>query len=57
MMTTALQHSNGIIIDQLGQVDDAPVDRTRIEWYVGEAIFNGRSAARLFGVTDAAVVA
>jgi hypothetical protein len=57
MMTTALQHSNGIIIDQLGQVDDAPVDRTRIEWYVGEAIFNGRSAARLYGVTDAAVVA
>jgi hypothetical protein len=57
MQTTALQHSNGIIVDQLGQVDDAPVDRTRIEWYVGEAVFNGRTAARLFGVTDAAVVA
>lgn len=57
MQTTALQHSAGIIIDELGQVDDAPVDRTRIEWYVGQAIFNGRTAARLYGVTDAAVIA
>ena len=56
MMTTALQHSNGIIIDQLGQVDDAPVDRTRIEWYVGEAVFSGRSCGRLYGVTDATVL-
>jgi hypothetical protein len=57
MQTTALQHSAGIIIDELGQVDDAPVDRTRCEWYVGQAIFNGRTAARLYGVTDAAVTA
>lgn len=57
LQTTALQHSAGIIIDELGQVDDAPVDRTRIEWYVGQAIFNGRTAARLYGVTDAAVTA
>jgi hypothetical protein len=56
LQTTALQHSAGIIIDELGQVDDAPVDRTRLEWYVGEAIYNGRTAARLYGVTDAAVV-
>jgi len=38
-------------------VSDAPVDRTRIEWYCGMAVYNGRSAARLYGVTDAAVVA
>lgn len=57
LRTTALQHSAGIIIDELGQVDDAPVDRTRIEWYVGQAVFNGRTAARAYGITDAAVTA
>lgn len=57
LRTTALQHSAGILIDELGQVDDAPVDRTRIEWYVGQAIFNGRTAARAYGITDAAVTA
>jgi len=57
LQTTALQHSAGILVQELGEVDDAPVDRTRIEWYVGQAIFNGRTAARLYGITDATVVA
>lgn len=61
LMTTALQGRArgqfGVSVRALGEVPDAPVDRTRIEWYCGMAIYNGRSAARLYGVTDAAVVA
>lgn len=61
LLTTMIQGRNrgqfGVSVRELGEVPDAPVDRTRIEWYVGQAIFNGRSAARLRGVTDAAVVA
>jgi hypothetical protein len=61
LMTTALQGRArgqfGVSVRALGEVPDAPVDRTRLEWYCGLAIFNGRSAARLYGVTDAAVVA
>lgn len=61
LMTTALQGRArgqfGVSVRGLGEVSDAPVDRTRIEWYCGMAIYNGRSAARLYGVTDAAVVA
>lgn len=61
LLTTALQgraHGQfGVSVRALGEVSDAPVDRTRIEWYCGMAIYNGRSAARLYNVTDAAVVA
>lgn len=61
LLTTAIQGRArgqfGVSVRQLGEVSDAPVDRTRIEWYCGMAIYNGRSAARLYGVTDAAVVA
>lgn len=61
LLTTMIQGRNrgqfGVSVRELGEVPDAPVDRTRIEWYVGEAVFNGRSAARLRGITDAAVVA
>lgn len=61
LLTTAIQGRArgqfGISVRALGEVSDAPVDRTRIEWYVGMAVYNGRSAARLYGVTDAAVVA
>lgn len=61
LMTTGLQGRArgqfGPSVRPLGEVPDAPVDRTRIEWYCACAIYNGRSAARLFGVTDAAVVA
>lgn len=61
LLTTAIQGrcrgQFGISVRAMGEVTDAPVDRTRIEWYCGMAIYNGRSAARLYGVTDAAVVA
>jgi len=61
LLTTGLQGRArgqfGVSVRALGEVPDAPVDRTRIEWYCGMAVMNGRSAARLYGVTDAAVVA
>jgi hypothetical protein len=61
LLTTALQGRArgqfGPSVRALGEVPDAPVDRTRIEWYCAMAVYNGRSAARLTGVTDAAVVA
>jgi len=61
LLTTAIQGRArgqfGISVRPLGEVPDAPVDRTRIEWYCGLACYNGRSAARLYGVTNAAVVA
>lgn len=37
----------------LGELDDKPVFRSRVEWLLGIAIFNSRSAARLKGVTAA----
>jgi hypothetical protein len=47
----------GIDIKSFGEAPDAPVDRTRIDWSVGIAIMNGRSAARAYGITDAAMTA
>lgn len=61
LLTTGIQGRArgqfGVSVRALGEVPDAPVDRTRIEWYCGMAVMNGRSAARLYGITDAAVVA
>jgi hypothetical protein len=61
LLTTAIQGRArgqfGVSVRALGEVPDAPGARTRIEWYCGMAIYNGRSAARLYGVTDASVVA
>lgn len=48
---------NGIMeVMDLGQIDSAPVWRTRVEWLVGFATMHGRAAARLWGISDAAVV-
>jgi hypothetical protein len=47
----------GPSIRALGEVDDAPADRTRFEWYVLMTIYHGRAASRLYGVTNATVVA
>ena len=41
----------------LGELQTAPVMRTRVEWYSGVAIFNGRAVTRLWSIADAAVVA
>lgn len=41
----------------LGELQTKPCMRTRVEWYSGIAAFHGRCAARLQGITDAAIVA
>jgi len=43
-------------VRDLGEQDIAPVLRTRVEWYAGLALFHGRAAARLWGISNAAVV-
>ena len=57
---TAIQHKSGggiaINIQEFGVIPEGP-DRTRMEWYIGAAVFNGRTAARLYGITDAAITA
>lgn len=55
-MLTGLQ--NGVMdVEDLGEIDSKPVKRTRVDWLVGLAALHGRSAARLRGISDAAVVA
>lgn len=44
-------------VRDLGELETKPAMRTRIEWYAGIAIYHGRAAARLGGITNAAVVA
>jgi hypothetical protein len=49
--------NDGVSVRDLGELEAKPVFRTRVEWYAGMAIFNGRAVARLRGVKDAAIVA
>jgi hypothetical protein len=47
---------NGIMeVRDLGEMNDAPVLRTRIEWLASLAVLSGRAAARVWGVKNAAV--
>jgi len=49
---------NGIMeVEDLGELDAKPVFRTRIEWLIGLAAMHGRAAARIWGITNAAVTA
>ena len=53
---TGLQ--NGTVdVRDLGELQTAPVYRTRIEWYNGMAVFNGRAVTRLRHIGDSAIVA
>jgi hypothetical protein len=49
--------NGGIQVRDLGEIDSAPVYRTRVEWYPGIALFNPRGAARLRHIGNLAVVA
>jgi hypothetical protein len=42
-------------VRDLGEIDAKPVWRTRCEWFVGLATMHGRCAARLRGISNAAV--
>lgn len=46
--------NGGIDVRDLGELDEKPVFRTRIEWYNGLAVFHPRAAARLKGVKKGA---
>jgi hypothetical protein len=47
---------NGVMeVTDLGELDAKPVLRTRVEWLVGLAVMHGRSVARVWGITNAAV--
>jgi hypothetical protein len=49
---------NGTIdVRDLGELETAPVFRTRVEWYNGIGIFNGRAVTRLYSISDAAIAA
>jgi hypothetical protein len=55
-MLTGLQ--NGIMdVEDLGEIDASPVYRTRVDWLVGLAALHGRSASRIRGMDNSAVVA
>lgn len=41
----------------MGELQEKPAYRTRVEWYCGIACFKGKAAARLRGIKNAAVVA
>lgn len=49
--------NGGIDVRDIGEVDDKPVLRTRVEWNFGFAVQHGRSAARIWGITNATPVA
>lgn len=53
---TGLQNG-GMDVRDLGELQSAPVFRTRVEWYNGMAIFNGRAVTRLWAISDAAIAA
>ena len=49
--------NGGIQVRDLGELEGSPLFRTRVEWYNGIAIYNGRAATRLWSIADAAITA
>ncbi|MDX3044101.1 hypothetical protein PV383_44115 [Streptomyces caniscabiei] len=45
--------NGGVMVDDLGQLQEKPAYRTRIEFYCGLAVFGGKAAARIRGVLNA----
>ena len=44
--------NGGVQVDDLGQLQEKPAYRTRIEFYCGLGVFSGKAAARLKGVVN-----
>lgn len=44
--------NGGVMVDDLGQLQEKPALRTRIEFYCGLAVFGGKGAARLRGILN-----
>lgn len=55
-LVSGLQNG-GMRVKDLGEIDDKPAFRTRIEWLLGMGVFAPKSAARLSLITDAAATA
>jgi hypothetical protein len=55
-MLVGIQNGN-VDVRDLGELETKPVERTRVEWYAGMALFSGKSVSRLRGIKDAAIVA
>lgn len=53
---TGIQNG-GIRVKDLGELQAEPKRRTRVEWYPGMAILDGFAISRLWGISDAAIVA
>jgi hypothetical protein len=49
--------NGSIMTTDLGELDTAPVFRTRVEWYSGLAVFNGKAATRIWSIADSAITA
>jgi hypothetical protein len=49
--------SGDMMVSDLGELQEKPCFRTRVEWYAGIACYHGKAAARLGGITNAAVAA
>ncbi len=53
---TGIQNG-GVDVRDLGELQTSPVFRTRVEWYNGIAVYNGRAATRLWSIADSAITA
>lgn len=49
--------SGPMSVRDLGELETTPAFRTRVEWYAGLCVEHGRAAARLYGISNAAVIA
>lgn len=52
---TGLQNG-GMQVTDLGELESAPIYRTRLEWYVGLAAYNGRSITRVKNIGNLPIV-
>jgi hypothetical protein len=53
-MLTGIQNGTMRVKD-LGELQSKPVYRTRVEWFAGISLMHGRSASRLWSISDAPV--
>lgn len=52
---TGIQNG-GMMVDDLGILQTSPIYRTRVEWYVGLAAYNGRSITRINHIGNLPIV-
>ena len=52
MYTSMLESAPGLEVSDLGELQEKPAFRTRVEWMITPAVFNKRGAARLQGINN-----